>query len=986
MHRRRNNSGRRFLPERLFGAKIVEGAGGTLRGILLAFVAFSASVAPITAESLLPALTSEQAEEARVIVTAFKKDRRGPFYRIRWFCNDGTNHPPSPYPCGDRGGGRQHASLKAEIGELAKWYVDVGTILAGKSFDDLFDPARDHHRLKELVAEHYLEQVDDGWIYRRAYGYRGARQAEDEERAGQAFLKKALSQQTWARRRRFLATQLVEVMPHGAKSGAVSRIRSLSLLIAEDDARFQPLRAKIHSAPDARDLDAVRRFLKTYNPIGEARDRIEELVALLEAEQGGGVLAERLPAFRKTLGDGAAARHADRLAAALRDKDNEAVYAAGASVAREVARGIDESSDGAANLRAMDFLSALRATAFGFSPDPNGKTRRRLLEELGHDFAYAYAEGLFSERQLRVIDAERKALLSQSERDAESYFSDITYLARAIEWARATAAREFGPVANRFARFEPKADGLVDHILRGSPALGMARRMDALYADAGREVGVSHHIFSETSGLALGLNPGTAEGILHFLDAGAESSGVDPNAIYVIPQTVSDLHPMAGVLTLDSGNALSHTQLLAASLGIPNAVISSDLLPQIRQYENKRIFYSVGPRGGVTLRQAAARSEAKIVRKMRLPIENVDLARDSPRRLKDLTVEDAGVIVGPKAANLGRLTRMFPGRVAPGLAIPFGVFVAHASRRLGEDSTRFDVQIRDAFAEARRLESNGASRAELAAFIYPKLAIFRERIRTMDLIPAFEQGLRRRLRETFGESGAYGVFIRSDTNAEDLPEFTGAGLNLSVANQVGEDAILQAIRNVWASPYTDRAYEWRSRAFENPEDVYPSVVVMRTVAADKSGVIATVNLLGGTPGEITVNVSEGISAVVDGGVAESLLLGPDGSVRLLAQARLTYRKVVDPAGGLKVIPPTGAETLLDAGEIEQVREMVREVLEKYPKSFDQTGAALPFDIEFGFEGGDLRLFQIRPLVRRGASDVNHLNKNDHTVRLDEVPS
>ena len=161
---------------------------------------------------------------------------------------------------------------------------------------------------------------------------------------------------------------------------------------------------------------------------------------------------------------------------------------------------------------------------------------------------------------------------------------------------------------------------------------------------------------------------------------------------------------------------------------------------------------------------------------------------------------------------------------------------------------------------------------------------------------------------------------------------------------------------------------------------------MRTVAADKSGVVATINLFGGGPGEITVNVSEGVSAVVNGGVAESLLLGPDGSVRLLAQARLTYRKIVDPTGGLKLIPPSGAETLLDATEIRQVRAMVDEVLEKYPKSFDESGSALPFDIELGFEGGDLRLFQIRPLVRRGASDAERRNNSGRKVRLDEVPS
>ena len=159
----------------------------------------------------------------------------------------------------------------------------------------------------------------------------------------------------------------------------------------------------------------------------------------------------------------------------------------------------------------------------------------------------------------------------------------------------------------------------------------------------------------------------------------------------------------------------------------------------------------------------------------------------------------------------------------------------------------------------------------------------------------------------FGPDGSYGVFIRSDTNAEDLPEFTGAGLNLTVPNQVGRANILKAIRDVWASPFTERAYDWRSRVLRGNDRVYPSVVVLKTVPSDKSGVIATINLESGDRSETTVNVAEGTSAVVDGGVAESLLLKPDGSVRLLQQGRATYRKVAVPTGGFRNAAPVGED-------------------------------------------------------------------------------
>ena len=57
--------------------------------------------APAQADGLIPPLTAEHAAEARSILEGFKSNPRGPFYRIRWFCNDGTEHPPSPPPCRD---------------------------------------------------------------------------------------------------------------------------------------------------------------------------------------------------------------------------------------------------------------------------------------------------------------------------------------------------------------------------------------------------------------------------------------------------------------------------------------------------------------------------------------------------------------------------------------------------------------------------------------------------------------------------------------------------------------------------------------------------------------------------------------------------------------------------------------------------------------------------------------------------------------------
>jgi phosphoenolpyruvate synthase/pyruvate phosphate dikinase len=332
------------------------------------------------------------------------------------------------------------------------------------------------------------------------------------------------------------------------------------------------------------------------------------------------------------------------------------------------------------------------------------------------------------------------------------------------------------------------------------------------------------------------------------------------------------------------------------------------------------------------------------------------------KTLEQTTAADSGVRSGPKAANLGELKRFFPNRVAPGIVIPFGVYYQHASRK---DSSGLSVldRVASSFAAADRMRSAGASPEQVRAFMRPRLEEIRKTIRELKLDSAFTAELTNKMRNVFGEDGSYGVFVRSDTNAEDLPQFTGAGLNLTVPNVVGTGKILQAIKDVWASPYEERAYEWRAQALVSSVEVYPSVVLLKSVSNDKSGVIATANLETLDLNELTVNTSEGVAAVVDGGVAESLLLKPNGEVRLLAQARAPYRKMLSERGGFIWLPTTGSDYVLSAREIEEVRQLAREVREKFPPEKDNQGNIMPWDIEFGFAKGELGLFQIRPLSR-----------------------
>jgi hypothetical protein len=462
-----------------------------------------------------------------------------------------------------------------------------------------------------------------------------------------------------------------------------------------------------------------------------------------------------------------------------------------------------------------------------------------------------------------------------------------------------------------------------------------------------------------------------ARGRLELLESAGQTAEIEPDRIYVIPATVAELKPMRGILTLDSGNALSHAQLLAANLGIPNATVPSSLLGELKSVRGQEVFYAVTPRGTVVLRpwaslSAAERSqwEQKQTARQRVALDTSKTnTRDTALRLlEETSMADSGVLCGPKAANLGQLKRLFPQAVAPGVVIPFGVYYAHAIRKSASGPSVVEL-VQSAYRESERLRSVGASPDEQRKVIRPQLAEIRNRIRAMPLEEWLTTALTAKMQQTFGPDGTYGVFVRSDTNAEDLPQFTGAGLNLTLPNVIGEAKILQAVKEVWASPFEERAWAWRSEALEASDKVYPSVVLLRTVPSDKSGVMATANLSTLNLEDLTVNVNEGVAAVVDGGVSESLLIAADGRVKLLAQARAGYRKVPSPKGGFVNLPSSGSDTVLTSEEIGLLRGLARDVHEKLSHAKDGEGRPLPWDIEFGFEKGELRLFQIRPLVR-----------------------
>ena len=411
-------------------------------------------------------------------------------------------------------------------------------------------------------------------------------------------------------------------------------------------------------------------------------------------------------------------------------------------------------------------------------------------------------------------------------------------------------------------------------------------------------------------------------------------------------------------------------QLLARNLGIPNAVLTAELLRSLKPFSGSRVFYAVSPRGRVVFkheRDMSAEERGLFTQKTRseerVAVPTARLRLDQPEllALRTLRASASGEFCGPKAANLGQLSALFPGKVAPGLVLPFAVFRQHMDQRMGPDGTYWGF-LQQTFQQANAEREKGTAAALVDSMVLSRLALLRTAMKTIPFLPAFEENLKRRFHDLLGAPlGEVAVFVRSDTNMEDLKDFTGAGLNLTVPNVRDQGKIMQAIRDVWASPFTERSYRWRQKFLLNPENVYPSILLLKSVAADRSGVMITTGLSSNDPADNTVAFNRGVGGAVEGQAAETYLLRTDGADLLLAPAREPGFTALPAEGGIATGRTHFADPILSPLQRAELRRLALDIRTRLPGTpgIESRG---PYDVELGFVNESSHLFQVRPFV------------------------
>ena len=172
-----------------------------------------------------------------------------------------------------------------------------------------------------------------------------------------------------------------------------------------------------------------------------------------------------------------------------------------------------------------------------------------------------------------------------------------------------------------------------------------------------------------------------------------------------------------------------------------------------------------------------------------------------------ITKEDVAR-VGGKGANLGELTKA-------GIRVPSGAVLNSDAYRLYMKENQID--------EETMSEEKGGS-------------ALREAIKNGELPAAIEEELLAFYRG-LGKNAR--VAVRSSATAEDLSDASFAGQQETYLNVVGEEMLIQKVKECYASLWGDRAVSYRKKQGYDKDKVALAVVIQEMIESEKAGVIFT---------------------------------------------------------------------------------------------------------------------------------------------------
>jgi hypothetical protein len=389
----------------------------------------------------------------------------------------------------------------------------------------------------------------------------------------------------------------------------------------------------------------------------------------------------------------------------------------------------------------------------------------------------------------------------------------------------------------------------------------------------------SHELFASARFIA--LNAGTARGRLRAFRTDAEYKAAFPTIewhdIIVMHRVPDDVPRVAGLINAHHTTPLSHTNVLASGWQIPNAIqlgIFDRILGE--KLDGQWVEYKVEP-------SATQVSLARIERPVeanqrpawsiqRIQLEEPEVATTPIADLDRLRVSDR-YKYGTKAANLGEMRHLLekgserllgfyrvrrPPRenllphLARFLEVAESADLSRASWRFLQQTVRvprgiaipFSVQQQFLESSPRIQQAIGKLKMALelnAREIDPLCLSLQQMIRATRFPEPIREAIDSRIAAHL--SGVSSFVVRSSSNAEDLENFSAAGIYESINHVTTAENVFQSIKEVWASLVSPRSVRLRQQVGISLDACYMGVIVQEEVSSTMGGVLVTTNPL-----------------------------------------------------------------------------------------------------------------------------------------------
>lgn len=442
----------------------------------------------------------------------------------------------------------------------------------------------------------------------------------------------------------------------------------------------------------------------------------------------------------------------------------------------------------------------------------------------------------------------------------------------------------------------------------------------------------------------LALNTGKTVGRLHIIDKLDDTVEIGDNEILVLKELPLNLPPVRGIIVAKPSSPLSHVNILAKGWGIPNVYVKDadklykefdtwwvELNADLTKYELKRIVdYDAGEAPELPVSPDQTDAPA-------------DLGVTKIASLREMRKKES-IAYGAKAANLGELinAKVLNTVVPDGFGIPYYYYDKFM------DDNEFSKIIID-FGYDNDFVHNPRIRRQ-------KLEEFRAKIQNGTI----SEDLKKEILDKWKVGlGGKPVFIRSSSNAEDMPNFSGAGLYTTVKNVKEEEKIIEAVKTVWASLWNFDAYESRVRNYVNQTSVQMGVFIQLGVNMDFGGVMITKDPFDGeNKNAIYISAVWGHNDPITSNkfVPEQVLFNPkSNAVQVLTLSQQESVLKFSPSGDLIATDEKKRRRVLTDANVRSLVSAANRVKRIFGGKKEQ-------DIEWGFMNGKIYLLQARPYI------------------------